>query len=332
MKTVFRILKWTAIGLVLIIGGLFLFIQMSWDKTFEAPYPDITARLDSALIARGEYLAFGPSHCATCHVPMDKIRDVENGLKMPLIGGWEMELPGLGTFRAPNITPDPETGIGRYSDQEIARLLRHGVKPNGRTMLPFMPYQNMSDEDLTAIISFLRSQEPVKNVVPPSEFYTVGKALVAFGVLKPEGPTTAPPARVPIEPTAAYGKYVVHTLANCRGCHTEMDLNTGQYIGTDLAGKNMFPPDHFSGGYAYMAPNLTPCPETGIIAHWSEDQFISRFRAGRVYEGSHMPWGAFSRLDTVELRAVYAYLQSLDPVHNPIEKIVYLPGEALPIE
>ena len=153
MKIILRILA--IIGLL--IAGLVIYVQLTWNKKHDAPYPDITASKDSSVIARGKYLAFGPAHCGTCHVPMNKLVDVENGEIIPLSGGWELNVPP-GTMRAPNITPDMETGIGKLSDGEIARTLRYAVGSNGRCIFPFMPFADMSDGDLTALVSFLRSQ------------------------------------------------------------------------------------------------------------------------------------------------------------------------------
>lgn len=90
------------------VAVLATFLLLSWDKKFDAPLPDIKASKDSAVITRGRYLAFGPAHCATCHVSIDKYRAVENEEQMPLSGGWELDIPP-GTFRAPNLTPDMET-------------------------------------------------------------------------------------------------------------------------------------------------------------------------------------------------------------------------------
>jgi mono/diheme cytochrome c family protein len=330
MKKGIKILKWSGIVLFSVIVLLFLFVQLTWDKKFDAPYPEIKASTDSAVIARGKYLVFGPSHCATCHVPMDKIMEVENGLEMPLSGGWELSIGGFGDFRAPNITPDIETGIGKQTDGEIARTLRHGVGNDGRLIFPFMPYQEMSDEDMTAIISFLRTQDPIKHELKKTEYEFMAKALIAFGLFKPEGPKNTPLKSIKKDSTAEYGKYLAYNVANCRGCHTQMDLNTGEYIGEDFAGNNLFGPDAFSAGYAFVSPNLTPDKATGVMTNWSEDIFISRFKAGRIHEGTPMPWGAFSRIDETDLKAIYRYLNSLEPVNNMVSKTVYFPGEYLP--
>ncbi len=89
MKKFYMILAILAGLIVLFV----VFVQIAGSKKFDAPYPDIVASTDQDIIARGEYLVFGPAHCATCHVPMDKIKDVENGLKIPLTGGWEADIP-----------------------------------------------------------------------------------------------------------------------------------------------------------------------------------------------------------------------------------------------
>ncbi|MBK8504772.1 MAG: c-type cytochrome [Saprospiraceae bacterium] len=327
MKKTLKIFKWTAIILGSLLAATFIFIQLTWNKKFTAPYPDIKASKDSTVIARGKYLAFGPAHCATCHVPMDKIMAVENGLEIPLSGGWELEFPGFGNFRAPNLTPDTETGIGKLTDADLARSIRHSVGSDGRLIFPFMSFQEMSDEDLTAVISFLRSQEPVSHLVPRTEYGLLGKALVAFGLLKPEGPKNTPQKAVVRDSIAEYGKYLTYHVANCRGCHTEMDVNTGQYIGADFSGGTLFEPDAFSNGYSHMSPNLTPDPNTGVITKWSEDQFLTRFTTGRIHEGSPMPWGAFSNMDSTDLKAIYRYLHSLQPVERKVAQTVIPPVE-----
>lgn len=322
MKIILRIVG----VLALLVVGVIIYVFAAWDKKFDAPYPDITASTDAAMIARGKHLAFGPAHCATCHVPMDKMLDVEKGLEIPLSGGWELDIPP-GVFRAPNITPDAETGIGKLSDAELARILRHSVDARGRFLMPFMPFQELSDEDLAALISFLRAQAPVRNEKPRSEFSFLGKALLAFGAMKPKGPGSTPPQSVAADSTAEYGRYLAHSVANCVGCHTVLDLKTGEPVGPAFAGGMVFGPDAMTGGYTCVSSNLTPDPETGITARWNEQSFINRFRQGRLHNFTPMAWGAFSRMTDLELKAIYRYLQTLKSVRNKIEQSVYAPGE-----
>lgn len=324
-----KVLLWILGIIVFVIVGLIVFVNVAWNKTFDAPIPDISASTDSAVIARGAYLAYGPAHCASCHVPMDQFMDIDQGQRLPLSGGWEMEIPP-GIFRAPNITPDMETGIGRLTDGEIARSLRYSVNHKGKFMMPFMPFQELSEEDLVAIISFLRSQEPVRHEVEPSEYTFLGKALLALGALKPTGPQNTPPARVKIDESLEYGSYLANSVANCLGCHTARDMKSGEFIGPAMAGGMVFLPDPFSKGFGYISPNLTPDPETGIMFSWDEETFIKRFRQGRIHQGSHMPWGVFSRMTETDLKAMYRYFVSLEPVNNNIKKIVFAPGEEMP--
>jgi mono/diheme cytochrome c family protein len=315
--------------IVLIVVGFLVFVNTSYDVRHEQSYPELAASTDSAVIARGKYLVYGPAHCASCHTPMDKMVAVDQGADIPLSGGWALEIPP-GTFRAPNLTPDMETGIGSFTDGEIARAMRYAVAKDGRALFPFMPFQEMSDEDVVAIISFLRSQEPVKNMVPPTEYSFLGKALLALGAIGPEGPKNTPPKVVKKDSSVVYGKYLANIVANCAGCHTERDLKSGEFIGEKFAGGMQFPPDNLSQGYSFVSPNITMDKSSGVIASWTEKSFIARFRSGRVHKTSPMPWGSYSRMDEIELKALWRYLSSLDPVQREVAQTVFEPGEQIP--
>ena len=324
-----KVLKYIFVGLALIILLLIFYINLFWDKEFNAPYPDITASKDSAVIAHGSYLVYGAAHCAYCHVPSEKISEVAAGKKIPLIGGGEFDIPP-GIFRTPNLTPDIETGIGKLSDKEIARSLRYLVNHNNKFMVPFMAYQNISDDDLIAIISFLRSQKPEVHKVPQNEYRFLGKALLAFGILKPTGPTKPITKSVDRDTTVEYGNYLANSVANCVGCHTNRDMKTGEMIGEPFAGGFTIEAEPFAvlqQGYKYVTPNLTPDKETGILASWSEKDFIRRMKGGRIYEGSPMPWEAFSTINEVDMKAIFKYLKSLPPVKNKVEKIAIEPEQ-----
>ncbi len=325
-------MKKVVVGLLSVIVvcavGLYVYVTSVWDTKYDAPYPDIVSLADSSLIERGKYLATGPAHCIACHTPKDRAQDIENGAIIPFSGGWELELPGVVTLRAPNITPDPETGIGNVPDSVLARSLRHSINRYGITMVPIMPFQELSDEDLTAILSYLRSQEPVKNPIAKSEYTFLGKALVAFGMLTPEGPKSTPPVAVTKNDSPEYGRYLAHSVADCRGCHTERDMSTGAFIGTDMAGGLYMAPEAHTEGESFMTPNLTPDPETGHIVGWTEEEFIARLKSGRVYKHSAMPWALYARMDSTDLRAIYRYLMSLEPVNNPVTKIHFKAGES----
>lgn len=307
--------------LLMVIVTMAAYAEVQWDRTFEAPYPQIFASGDPAVIERGRYLAYGPAHCAACHTPPEAHAALDRGEEVPMVGGYEWQLP-LGTVRAPNITPDSETGIGRYSDPEIARLIRHGVKPNGRVAVPFMEFQNLADDDLTAILSYLRSTEPVRNEVRPTTFNFVGKAVMST-LIRPIGPAVEPPVTAPAEgATIERGEYLVTSVSGCAGCHSQRSLTDGSYTGPRLAGGSPMPVDD-DPTRVLTPPNLTPDPQAGHIYEWSPDQFVARFRAGRLVEGSHMPWPQFARMSDEDLEAIYLYLMSIRPVVNetgPIQR------------
>lgn len=318
MKKFLKVLKWIVLVVVIVIGVFLAYALLRSQETFDAPYPEITASTDSTIIARGKYLVYGPAHCAYCHAPANEFKRVEAGEVVPLSGGYTFALP-VGNVYTPNITSDEATGIGSFTDGELARTLRYGVKRNGHALLDFMPFYDISDYDLTAIISYLRTEPAVNNPVPQNEWNLMGKIVQALGMIKPSGDGIVPPSPEP-DSTVEYGKYLANSVANCRGCHTERDLMTGGYIGTDYAGQMKMEVFDENGkiipGKHFVSPNLTPDKETGRITYWPQDAFIKRFQAGRVIAGSPMPWGAFSRMNEQDLAAIYKFLRTLEPVRS----------------
>ena len=172
-----RILKWIAGLLIAVIAVLFLTIQFRWKRTFDAPTPDLKATTDSATIEHGRYLAYSAAGCAYCHLPKADWKRLDAGEQPPLSGNHVFPVP-FGELRSPNLTPDATTGIGRRSDGEIARVLRHGVRPDNRAAFPFMEFQHLSDADVIALLSFLRSQPPVANAVADVKYNLMGKAFI----------------------------------------------------------------------------------------------------------------------------------------------------------
>lgn len=319
MKRFLKVLKGLGIGILILVAGLVIFIYARANRKYDAPYPDITASSDSSIIARGEYLIYGPAHCVDCHTPISEFPRVLMGEKVPLSGGMDFVIPP-GTVHAPNITPDMETGIGAFTDGEIARTLRYGVKRDGNPLVDFMPFYHLSDEDLTAIVSYLRYSTPVKNKRPANEWNFLGKAVLALGLVKPMGDGIIP-ATPERDSTAAYGKYLAESVADCRGCHTIRDMMTGAYVGIEYAGNQQFEiyddNANIIKGKHLVTPNLTPDKETGRIALWPQEVFINRFRAGVLIPGTPMSWGPFKTMTDVDLIAIYKYLHSLEPVHMP---------------
>jgi mono/diheme cytochrome c family protein len=109
-----------------------IYVGRTWNRTYDAPLPDLRASRDPSVIKRGEYLAYGPSHCVECHAPREEATAAEQHHRKPrLIGGRRFAAPPLGAIYSKNLTPDSETGIGRYTDPQLARMLRYSVRPDG---------------------------------------------------------------------------------------------------------------------------------------------------------------------------------------------------------
>ncbi len=302
-------------------------VNSNYDKSVADEYPvkQMTVKSDSAKIAHGKYLALGPAHCAHCHAPIESLPDVEMGKEVAMTGGFVFELP-IGNIFSPNITSDEETGIGGYSDGQLYRMLRHNVRADGQVCLELMPFFSMSEYDVESIICYLRTLEPVKKERKPNEYNFLGKAIRTFA-LKASEPAEPPLDYIKRDTTIEYGRYLSEAVANCMGCHTERDLKTGAFVGEPYAGGFVFE-DASTQFWKYVTPNITPNEENGIMAGWSEEQFMERMRGGRVHMTSPMPWGPFSRLDDTDLKALFRFLQTVEPVSRDNGQIVTPPAES----
>lgn len=313
-KRIVKILGATAVtiaALALILVGVVL---VRADRRFDAPYPQVRATKDPAMIERGAYIAYGPGHCVNCHTPSSEDRAIQQGATPMLSGGRTFELP-FGNVFTPNLTPDETTGIGRRTDAELARVIRYGVHADGRAVLPFMEYHDLSDEDLAALLSFLRSQKPVRREIPKHQLNFIGKAVMAFAI-KPIGPKATPlKMSPPAEPTVERGKYLATSVAVCAECHTKRSMLDGSYLQARFSGGMEF--EVPNSNQVVVSPNLTPS-KFGRITNWSEEQFVGRFGAGVGIPHTHMPWRQFQRMSENDVRAIYRYLKSLEPVDfNP---------------
>jgi len=304
-----KIAKWTGIVLLILIVAVTAVTAMRQNIKYDAPYPEIKASTDTAVIQRGKYLVNGAAHCVECHYKGDADSLIKLGLDVPLTGGVAFELP-VGNIYSRNITPDKETGIGNFTDAEIARALRYGVHPNGTVVFDFMPFHNTSDEDLTAIISYLRAQKPIHNKVPDHDLNALGNMVKAF-MIAPVGPTGEVPKQVTADSTAAYGKYLALSVAECNGCHTKRDL-AGKFTGEPFAGGA---PMEEPGKPTFTPPNLTTDSSSRIFG-WQQQQFINRFRMGKIIPESPMPWNSYKRMNDNDLKAIYAFLKTLKPVKS----------------
>src|SRR6478735_6826787 len=191
----FRKILLAAAGvLVVIIVGGGIFVSARQNLRFDAtPYPDVVASTDSAVVARGHYIVRVVAPCAGCHGDPSQRAQYVSGADVPLVGGFDFDIPP-GQFYTRNLTSDSVTGLGNVSDKAIARALRAGVGHDGRALLPFMEMQGLSDDDLRAVVSYLRTQPPVRNAVPPHHYTLLGKVIRATMLSKPVGPSATPVA------------------------------------------------------------------------------------------------------------------------------------------
>jgi mono/diheme cytochrome c family protein len=314
--TLVRLLFATLAAVLLIaIVGFAIFVASRQHLTFTAPAPAVAASGDSAVIARGRYVVRSVAACASCHGDPARYAAFEQGDDVPLSGGYAWHIPP-GTFYALNITSDAGTGIGAAPDGAIARALRYGVGRDGRALLPFMEFQGLSDEDLVAVVSYLRTQPAVRNAVPPHHYNVVGMIVKATLLAKPVGPASPPPQRNPAGPTVGNGRYLVESVAKCGACHTERDPATGAFTGAPFAGATSGDGDRSNPKRAWSPPNITTAPGTGRLATLDEDEFIARMRGGRAIPGSPMPWQCYQRMNEDDLRAIYRYLKTVPPVEH----------------
>jgi mono/diheme cytochrome c family protein len=322
----------------LVVAGIafYAYVGINWDKKYDWPGPALTVSKDSAVIARGQYLVHGPAHCISCHVAnFEDIVAADQGKDVPLRGGVLFPMGPLGTMATRNLTPDVKTGIGRYTDEQIFRMMRHGIRPDGTaTMTVLMPFYNMADDDLVAIVSYLRSIEPVENPVADGQWTFMGKAVRTFSsVFKPIEKPDAPAVAPAMAPTIERGEYLARYVANCVGCHTQRDLMTYEATGPEYAGGMEFEPwpdfNKFMGADPDIwlkTPNITPDPGSHLSVFKTKEDFIKRFREGRRVMFSPMDWGPFSRMSDEDLEAIWMYLNSLEPVKNDIGEVAFKKG------
>lgn len=322
-----RVLKWVGIVLavlVLALAATVFALASKWPPDYsDTPRPELQASTDPEVIAAGAHLFHGAAHCAFCHADFEAQRAAERGGYAGIVptGGRPIPFGPLGTLHPSNLSSDPDTGIGAMSDADLARVIRYGVRPDG-SPAPFMVVASrLTDQDLVAIISYLRSLPPTRAEIPPSEISLLGRVLfstVMKIMFQPSSHGWESPPNVPEgdEPSIERGEYLARGPANCIACHSQFPADMSSWT-----------PNHpFGGGAPAMQdeadpskefgpPNLTPHPEHGWLRTWSEDAFVQRFASGeRRYEGSVMPWENFRHMSDNDLRSIYRYLQSLPPV------------------
>ncbi len=330
IKRVLKVFAWLAGILVVIFGFLWGYVQLRWDAADSRPVTELEAPSDSASIARGELIFTYQSHCWTCHQAHYSAEYTTSS------GGMLFDLteigPGFGKWYSRNLTPDMETGLGGWTDGEIVRALREGLRNDGTPLFPVMPidwYHGMADDDALAVVAYLRTLPPVKNQVPERQPSFAAKALFTFGVMKPKAAVTKPIVAPPRGVTAEYGKYLSNNLADCADCHTPRDLQDGHFFFDQMFAGSSFP---FGGGdegpILVHASNISPDVETGI-GSWSEEDFLNALTTGMRPDSTVlspvMPYGLYKFWDQDDLRAVYAYLKSIPPVSRTTPAVGFEP-------
>lgn len=253
-------------------------------------------------LERGTYLMNGIAACGNCHTPQDQNGPIPG---MELAGGLLIEEPGFSVL-TPNITPDMETGIGGWSDAELIRAIREGIRPDGSLIGPPMPfevYHGLSDGDVTAIIAYLRALDPVQNEVPPADY--------PFPLPPAYGPPVGSVPDVDPADQVAYGAYLAGPAGHCISCHSTPGETGAPDVINQLGGGGM----EFHGPWGVsVGPNITP---TGI-GHYSDEELSTIITTGVRPDGSRvlppMPVGYYANMTDADVDAIIAYLRTLQPL------------------
>ena len=261
---------------------------------------------DGAVMERGRYLVETAAACGFCHTTRGPDGQLLPG--MELAGGRIIADRG---FRAvvPNITPDPETGIGHWSDADIAVAIRDGRRPDGTLIGPVMPvevYRGLSDHDLLAVVTYLRAVPPVRHAVTERSTYPFP--------LTPYGPPVVGVPDPPEDDPAARGAYLASPLAHCMDCHTP-----------PLPGERREWSRIGAGGVPFEGPwgvavsrNITSSKEYGI-KDWTDEQITRVLTVGLSADGHRLapPMSGraaiWARLTERDKHDLVAYLRSLPP-------------------
>jgi mono/diheme cytochrome c family protein len=325
--------SFSSIGALLLL--IFIFFLMSPGRTAAGVTAGTTQQFND-LVTQGEYLTT-VAGCVECHTPFqeqytsqsmtaDQLRvlTLTGGIAADksrlFAGGRVFDLGPAGVIFSRNLTPDNETGLGEWTDEEIKTAIRSGRRPDGRQLFPLMPYPNysqMAEADLDAIVAYLRTLPAVSNSVPdPPTGLTEGLPAIPIteGIVAPD------PADI-----EARGAYMVRVINGCSDCHTPLDPGTGQPI------QEMF----LAGGQPFEGPwgivyggNITPHPETGI-GDWSAEDIERVLRAGVRQDGRRlalMPWEYYREMTTEDIAAVVNFLvNDLEPVNNEVPAVALVP-------
>lgn len=312
--------KWLLVGVVVLAGALAIGITLTigWRPFIGPRTRPLTGRTFERTpqrLERGRYIATALSGCVYCHsqhdwtVPGTLIVSGSEGVGEVLPYS---DLPGR--IVAPNLTPDPETGAGEWTDDQLARAIREGIGHDGRALFPIMPYthyREMSDEDVASVVVYLRSLPAVRHELPETEIIFPVKYLIRS---VPE-PVTAPVTETSEASDLVKRGARLVNLAGCGDCHTPM-----------VKGKSL-PGMEFAGGAVFGGPwgnvasaNLTP--DASGIPYYDEALFLQVMHSGYVKArplSPIMPVMVYTNLTDSDLKAMFAYLRTLKPVKHRVD-------------
>lgn len=322
MKKLMKIAAYLIGAVILILICALALLQLGFPKV--DPATELTLEYTPDRIERGAYLANHVTVCMDCH----STRDFSEFSGPPAPGtlgaggdrfDHSMGLPGV--FYAKNITPH---GISDYTDGELFRLITTGVTNDDRPMFPLMPYSyygKMDPEDIYDIIAYIRTLPSIASEIPDS------KADFPVNLILRTIPQNAEMSKKPdTSDQVAYGAYLVNA-SGCAECHTQVDPQGMIMQDVKFAGGRAFP---FPDGSTVTSSNITQDATTGI-GNWNEEMFVTRFTqytdSGYVNPkiapgefNSLMPWTMYSGMKEDDLKAIYAYLKTIDPIKNEVVK------------
>ena len=270
------------------------------------------AGVDAAAVRRGEYIFHATGGCG-CHTDY-------KGHGQRLAGGRGLKTP-FGTFYSTNITPDPETGLGRWSEADFVRAMREGVGPQGQHYFPVFPYTSftgMSDGDLADLWAYLRAQPPVRQANKPHDVWPPFGWRIGVPVWKL---LFFHPRRFQPDPSqsAAWnrGAYLATAVAHCSECHTPRNLMGGLKAVRLYAGS-------LDGPEGALAPNITPDRDTGI-GKWSKADLTYLLETGLKPNGDDVQGlmgevieHGYGKISAADRDAIADYVLSVPAIHNKI--------------
>ena len=321
MRTLLKIVAALVVLLLVVAASGYAYMMTAYPKV--SPAAEVKFDASPERLARGKYLSDHVSGCTACHSQRDWTR-FSAPVKSEGIGagGQEFPLGPAGVVYAKNITP---AAIGDWTDGELLRAVTTGVSRDGSPLFPLMPFPHfgtMSEEDVHATLAYIRSWAAVQGSPIPEKRLSFPLNLIARTL-----PTPAAHEKMPApSDKVAYGKYVINA-ALCSECHTPMDDQGQPLPGMTFAGGL----ELVETGYRVRSANITPDADTGI-GSWTEQQFIDKFKAFESPSSAPvlteqerprntpMPMTAYAGMTREDLGAIYAYLRTLKPVVNRVEK------------